>query len=311
MQFLVIGLAVVSAITLAAALATLPVRSPTRGRLARLADGSRVAIPQIGGDGLLAEDGRGWLFKLLKPISRSSDHQKKETASLNYSRQRLMEAGYRRPSAIVIYSGLRHTLAVLLPLIFFEMSPAWNLTHFQLIVLLCMAAAVGLIGPSFVLDRKRAARKMEMVLGLPDALDLMVVCVEAGLGINMSLQRISKEFGRTHVILDAQLELVTLEVRAGKSTTQALRSLAERTGVDEVHALVAMLVQTERFGTSLADTLRVHADSLRVQRMQRAEELAGKAPLKMLFPTLLIFAATLMVTIGPGFMQLTAVFRQE
>lgn len=310
MNFLVIGLAVVAAVTLAAGLAALPVRSNTRRRLARLADGSRVVVPQMSGEGLLAEDHGGWLLKLLKPVSRSSD-KKRDSDSHTYNRQRLIEAGYRRPSAMVIYSGLRHTLAVLLPLVFFAMSPAWNLTHFQLIVLLCLAAAIGLVGPSYVLDRKRAARKMDMVLGLPDALDLMVVCVEAGLGINMSLQRIAKEFARTHTTLAAEFELVTLEVRAGKSTTQALRSLAERTGVDEIHSLVAMLVQTERFGTSLADTLRVHAETLRVQRIQRAEEMAGKAPLKMLFPTLLIFTATLMVTVGPGFMQMTAVFRDR
>jgi tight adherence protein C len=311
MQFLIIGLAVVSAITLAAALATLPVRSPTRKRLARLADGSKVPIPQASGEGLLAEDASGWLVKLLKPVSRQDSKEGKESASVNYNRQRLIEAGYRRASAMVIYSGTRHALAIALPVICFAMSPAWNISNFQLIVLLCMASGMGLVLPSYVVDKKRKARKMDMVLGLPDALDLMVVCVEAGLGINMSLQRISKEFARTHKTLSSEFELVTLEVRAGKSTTQALRSLAERTGVDEIHALVAMLVQTERFGTSLADTLRVHAESLRVQRMQRAEEQAGKAPLKMLFPTLLIFAATLMVTVGPGFLQLTAVFRER
>lgn len=311
MQLFIIGLAVLSAITLAASLASIPARSTTRRRLARLADGSYVPVPVVSGEGLLAVDPRGWLVKLLKPVTLGRNRDgKKDTASHTYNRQRLIEAGYRRPSAIVLYSGVRHTLAFLLPLIFFAMSPAWNLTHFQLIVLLCMSAAVGLVGPSYVLDRKRSARKMDMVLGLPDALDLMVVCVEAGLGINMSLQRISKEFARTHLTLASEFELVTLEVRAGKSTTQALRALAERTGVDEIHSLVAMLVQTERFGTSLADTLRVHAESLRVQRMQRAEEQAGKAPLKMLFPTLLIFAATLMVTVGPGFLQLTAVFRK-
>ena len=118
----------------------------------------------------------------------------------------------------------------------------------------------------------------------------------------------SREFARSHTILAAEFELVTLEIRAGKSTTEALRALGTRTGVEEVSSLVAMLVQTERFGTSLADTLRVHAESLRVQRTQRAEEQAGKAPLKMMFPTLLIFAATLMVTLGPGFLQLAAMF---
>ena len=145
----------------------------------------------------------------------------------------------------------------------------------------------------------------------PDALDLMVVCVEAGLGINMSLKRISREFARSQPILAAEFELVTLEIMAGKRTTDALRSLADRTGVDEVGSLVAMLVQTERFGTSLADTLRVHADGMRAQRMLRAEEQAGKAPLKMLFPTLIIFIATMIVTIGPGLLQMFAFFGDE
>ena len=147
-----------------------------------------------------------------------------------------------------------------------------------------------------------------MILGLPDALDMMVVCVEAGLGINASLSRIASEFARANPILSAEFELVTLEIRAGKSSTQALRSLAERTGVSEVSSLVAMLVQTERFGTSLADTLRVQADALRVQRLQRAEELAAIAPLKMLVPTVIIFVATLLVTIGPGMLQLFEFF---
>ena len=189
------------------------------------------------------------------------------------------------------------------------MFPVWDLGEMQLIVLLCGSAGLGLVTPSFYLDRRRAARKMNIVLALPDALDLMVVCVEAGLGINMSLKRIAREFARSQPILAAEFELVTLEIMAGKShhpgPAQPARSAP---GVDEVGSLVAMLVQTERFGTSLADTLRVHADSLRVQRTQRAEELAGKAPLKMMFPTLLIFAATLMVTLGPGFLKLSALF---
>jgi tight adherence protein C len=105
-----------------------------------------------------------------------------------------------------------------------------------------------------------------------------------------------------------EFELVTLEVRAGKSTTDALRSLAERTAVTEIGSLVAMLVQTERFGTSVADTLRVFADSMRTHRMLRAEEQAGKAPLKMLFPTVVIFIATLIIAIGPGLMQMFSFF---
>ena len=190
-------------------------------------------------------------------------------------------------------------------------SPAWNLSEMKLVVILCCSAAVGLVAPSYWLDRARKKRQMEIILGLPDALDLMVVCVEAGLGINASLARVAREFHRSSPILSTEFELVTLESRAGKSSTDALRSLAERTGVSEVASLVAMLVQTERFGTSVADTLRVHADSLRVQRLLRAEEQAGKAPLKMMFPTLVIFIATLIVTIGPGLIKMFGFFKER
>jgi tight adherence protein C len=185
------------------------------------------------------------------------------------------------------------------------------LAHWQVLSVLGCASALGFVGPSAWLDWRRNAKQRELLLGLPDSLDLMVVCVEAGLGINASLARIARELAGTHPLLSSEFELVTLEIRAGKSTTEALRGLARRTGITEVNALVSMLLQTERFGTSLSDTLRVHAEGMRVRRMQRAEELAGRAPLKMMFPTVLIFAATLMVTIGPGFMQITAFFREQ
>ena len=143
---------------------------------------------------------------------------------------------------------------------------------------------------------------------MPDALDLMVVCVQAGLGIIASLDRVVRDMSRQHPTLCAELQLALHEIRAGKSTADGLRALAERTGVSELRALVAMLVQTERFGTSISDTLRVHADSLRSRRMLRAEEAANKAPLKMLFPTTLIFFASLIVTIGPAVAEIAAFF---
>lgn len=226
-------------------------------------------------------------------------------------RSRLIEAGYRRPSAVAIYSSLRILLSLSLPLVVLAFAPLWELDRLQLFTVLAGAVVAGRVIPSHWVDRKRAQRQRYIILGLPDALDLMVVCVEAGLGIQASLARISREMARTNPILSAEFELVTLEARAGKSTTEALRSMAVRSGVSEVSSLVAMLVQTERFGTSLADTLRIQADSLRVQRMQRAEEIAGKAPLKMMFPTLLIFAATLLVTLGPGLLQLLGFFAEQ
>ena len=131
----------------------------------------------------------------------------------------------------------------------------------------------------------------------------MVVCVEAGLGINASLKRVAEDFRTTHPILSSEFELANFETRAGKSTTDALRALAVRTGVAEVSSLVAMLIQTERFGTGLADTLRIHADGMRLRRLQRAEEQANKAPLKMLFPTVFIFVAMIIIIVGPGFLR--------
>ena len=278
-------------------------QSGVKRRLARLADGSTAPIPTVEGEG------RGdlkWLVKLLTPFASRGDSE-----ASGRVRRRLIEAGYRTDSALVIYMGSRLVLSVLLPVLVLLASPAWNLSEMKLVVILCCSAAVGLVAPSYWLDRVRKARQMEIILGLPDALDLMVVCVEAGLGINASLARVAREFHRTNPVLSTEFELVTLEIRAGKSGTDALRALSERTGVSEVSSLVAMLVQTERFGTSVADTLRVHADSLRVQRLLRAEEQAGKAPLKMMFPTLIIFVATLIVTIGPGMIRMFSFFKER
>jgi len=303
---LFVVLAFASAALLALGAGSLAPERPVRRRLARLADGTTAPVQGAEDDeGLLDTEKRSWFVAAIASLAPGV---RTKNASLAANRKRLLEAGYRHESALVFYLGSRVAMALALPILVLSFFPIWNLSEMRLIVMLCGAAGLGLVAPSFYLDRRRAARKMTIILALPDALDLMVVCVEAGLGINMSLKRIAKEFTRSQPVLAAEFELVTLEIMAGKSTTDALRSLAERTGVNEVGSLVAMLVQTERFGTSLADTLRVHADSLRVQRTQRAEEMAGKAPLKMMFPTLLIFAATLLVTLGPGFLQLTALF---
>ncbi|HEY5658580.1 MAG TPA: type II secretion system F family protein [Myxococcota bacterium] len=288
------------------AIGSLGWRRPVKRRLVRLADGSMGNFSEPLPDEEAAGDAPSWLTRLLVPLAQFA--VRGEDLRHAPVRRRLVEAGYRRPSAVIVYAGSRVALALLLPIVALLLSPMWSLTEFQLFSVLAVAVVLGLVGPSQYIDRQRAARQRRIILGLPDALDLMVVCVEAGLGINASLSRIAREFSRSNPILSAEFQLVILETRAGKSSTEALRALAIRTGVSEIGSLVAMLVQTERFGTNLADTLRVHADSLRVQRMQRAEEQAGKAPLKMMFPTLLIFAATLLVTLGPGLMRLMEFF---
>jgi tight adherence protein C len=280
--------------------------SGVRRRLERLADGSRVPVEIDDDRGLLASSNKGFWAKFFAPFAASA--RKAENGPI---RTRLIHAGYRRESALAIYMGSRVLIAVALPLLFLAFSSGLDIEQAQTVVLTCAAAGIGMIAPSFWLDRVRNSRQLDILLGLPDALDLMVVCVESGLAINASLARISGEFQRANPTLSTEFELVNLEARAGKSTTEALRSLADRTGVKEVSSLVAMLVQTERFGTSLADTLRIHADSMRAHRMLRAEEQAGKAPLKMLFPTVIIFIATMIVTIGPGMLQMFAFFGEE
>jgi tight adherence protein C len=284
-------------------------KSRARDRLTRFADGTRAHIPtDMELDGSTVDEPIGWVAKFLSILARSSRSGSDEK---DRTRIRLMQAGHRQPSALASYQGSRIACALAFPVILLAFSPLIDLDELRLAVLACASSAFGLILPSMILDRQAEKRRNAIIRGLPDALDLMVVCVEAGLGIGACLSRIATEFRHSNPILSTEFELVTLEARAGKSNAAALRSLAHRTGAAEVSSLVAMLVQTERFGTSLADTLRVHSDDLRVQRLQRAEELAAKIPLKMIFPTVIIFIASMIVTIGPGMLQLTSFFSKS
>jgi tight adherence protein C len=154
--------------------------------------------------------------------------------------------------------------------------------------------------PFIVLKRKVKARKKALNRGLADALDLMVVCVEAGLGVNQALIRVSEEMDRVSPEISDELTMVTLEMRAGTPRDEALRNLSARTENDDVRAWVNMMIQTDKFGTSIADSLRIHSDSLRTQRRQRAEEAAAKLTVKMIIPlALFIFPAMFVVVLGP------------
>jgi tight adherence protein C len=277
---------------------------PEQRRLARLAGATKAADDAQGG--LLAGDDRSWLDRIVQ--SFAGDAAKRREATILPIRRRLTYAGYRRESAVVTYMGWRVLGALALPVVVLLTPLTWSLDQLQLIAAVIAAAGVGLIAPSYWLDQQVKARQKALRLALPDALDLMVVCVEAGLGINASLRRVAEDFRLTHPILSEEFELANFETRAGKSTTESLRGLAQRTGVSDVSSLVAMLIQTERFGTGLADTLRVHADSMRLRRLQSAEEQANKAPLKMLLPTVFIFVAMLIIVVGPGFLQMSQYF---
>jgi tight adherence protein C len=223
-------------------------------------------------------------------------------------RQRLIHAGVRSPAAPATFYGLRIVLALAVPSILVSLPVAWKLPNLHLVLMLCISAGFGFILPSLWLDARKSRRQGELRRVLPDALDLMVVCVEAGYAINASLARVSEEFAAKSRVLSTEFGLVTAETRTGKSLTDALRGLSERTGVDDVSSLVALLVQTERFGTSVANALRVHADAMRIRRMQRAEERAQKAPLKLIFPATLIFAALMMIFMAPSVYRFSQAF---
>ena len=260
-------------------------------RLRRMAAGPLIAEEDVAANDSLMGDGPSWLVRAIAPLS--GDAAKKDSTEFSALRLRIIRAGFRGNNAPLQYLALRIATAVGLPAV------AWFLPlrslvapSFEMIVPV-FALGLGYVGPSYYIDYRTKKRQREIHRELPIALDLMVVCIEAGLGLMQTIQRVAEELQRSSPILSQELALVAIESRTGRSNAQALKSLATRTGVQEVSILVAMLAQTERFGTSLADSLRVHCDTMRVRRMQAAEELAAKAPLKMLFPTsLILFALT-------------------
>jgi tight adherence protein C len=171
----------------------------------------------------------------------------------------------------------------------------------SIFLMVLVAGIVGFLLPDFVLRRKIRKRQEEITDALPDALDLLVVCVEAGLGLNAAFIKITEEFKLSSPALSEEFDIVNREMVAGKPRQEALRALTERTGVEDVKSLVAMLIQTEKLGTSLAQSLRVHSDSLRMRRRQKAEEAAAKTTIKLVFPLVfLMFPALFIVILGPG-----------
>jgi tight adherence protein C len=277
---------------------------PAGRRLAHLSSG--FAAPAEERPSLVRQRGGG-----VVGVFHRIGERRQEGADIGRLRTRLVQAGYLNPAAPAIYYGVRLTLALALPVLAIPLPIVWGLPFFQQIGLLCGLAALGYVAPSFFLDRCVAARVRAIERTLPDALDLMVVCVEAGFGVNQSLARVAEEFATKSPILSKEFGLVVHETRAGKSTNEALRALSERTGVSDISSLVALLVQTERFGTSVANTLRVHAEAMRVRRMQHAEERAQKATLKLILPSTMIFAALLMIFLLPGIYRFFGAFPSE
>jgi tight adherence protein C len=233
------------------------------------------------------------LTGLLKRLGEKAPQSPKELGTLQ---QRLVQAGYRRPEALTIFFGIR----VLAALLLFGLLASPILIKPN-IMLALGGVAMGYLLPGMVLARMAKRRAHRIRLALADALDLLVVSVEAGLGLDQAIQRVATELALAYPDLSDELKLINLELRAGKPRAEALRNLADRTGVDDLSSLVTMLIQTDKFGTSVAQSLRVYSETLRTKRRQRAEEAAAKTGVKMVFPLVLcIFPAIWIVTIGPA-----------
>ncbi|WP_316157578.1 type II secretion system F family protein [Cupriavidus sp. BIC8F] len=237
------------------------------------------------------------LERMSKPLAKLSlPGEGWDTSAI---RTRFMTAGWRNPAAIAVYFGAKTVLAVAFPaLLFVLLPPAWNEDSPRLLPTAMLGVAiVGFYLPDLFMRRTIRNRQRQIFETFPDALDLITVCVEAGLALDAALLKVVEEFRRERNPLGDELELLVLELRAGLPREKALRNLALRTGVDDVEMLVSMLIQADRFGTSVAESLRVHADSLRVKRRQRAEETAAKIAVKLLFPLIFFIFPSLMVVL--------------
>ncbi len=214
--------------------------------------------------------------------------------------RRLIRAGYRSPGALRTFYGSKVLLAVALPAVMLLVASQTDVFGENSMMVVMGAAFAGFIAPSKLLDMKIKRRQKQIRRALPNALDLMVVCVESGLGLDQAIMQTAKELEIPHPEISQEFTMVNLELRAGKRRAEALRNLAERSAVDELKKLVAVLVQADRFGTGIAQTLRGHSDYMRVQARQVAEEKAAKLGVKLVFPIFFcILPSLFVVTVGP------------
>lgn len=240
----------------------------------------------------------GFLGKLVKPKTEGGASQLQKN---------LLRAGYRREGASVIFLGLKAflSLAFLGVSVLIRIWVLKALSSFHLILFSIVMAYIGFYLPNLWLRIKSARREEKILEGFPDALDLMVVCVEAGIGLDAAISRVGDEMKLSNKVLAEEFRLLSLELRAGKQRRDALRNLAARTGLEDVSSLVSLLIQTDKFGTSVAQALRVHSESMRIKRYQKAEELATKLPVKLIFPLIIFIFPSIFVTVlGPAVIQI-------
>lgn len=273
---------------------------------------ARLADSQVRSEDAEADRRRGWVeqvVRAVRPLTKLSVPE--EGWEKSALRARFMNAGWRNPSTPALYFASKTALALVLPAlagIGIALMPSTT-NGTRTMFLLLLSGSCGYYLPNIVLARIVQRRKREIFETIPDALDLLTVCVEAGLSLERALVKVAAEIHIKSVTLAQELQLVLMEMRAGFSKEKALRNFALRVGLDEVDSLVAMLIQSERFGTSVGDALRVYAEDLRNKRRVVAEEAAAKIGLKLLFPLIFcIFPTLLMVLLGPAAIQIMRTF---
>jgi tight adherence protein C len=222
---------------------------------------------------------------------------------------RLIYAGLYGRQAMVVYLGVKILLMTAPALVGLAAGLAGLVPVSHGVLVGSVSGAAGMIGPSFWLDKKKASRQIAIRRALPDALDVVVICLEGGLSLPGTLRYVAEDLRTAHPLLAAELNIVQREVQLGLTPGESLRKMADRTDMEEIRSLSTIIIQADRLGASLVKALRVHADTIRLKRRQRAEELAQKAGTKILFPTIIfIFPALFVVVLGPGLIQLTTTF---
>jgi tight adherence protein C len=264
----------------------------------------QLGAPVASGAAIVLEGSAPQPSAVVKIIQQIGERLPVSSADAGSVRKNLIMAGYRGQHASSVFAGIRIVLAVGF---FFAALPMRSYmpdnTPFR-ILMLAFTTYIGFFLPGFYLKKLIAKRQEILRLSLPDALDLMVVSIEAGLGLDQAMQHVAKELEPTHRELSDEMTLLTLEMRAGKRRSEALRNMAERTGEPEIQKLMAILIQNDRFGTSMAESLRTHSDFMRVRRRQEAEERAAKVGVKLVFPIFFfILPSMVVVAAGPGLLQ--------
>jgi tight adherence protein C len=271
-----------------------PPSDPARQRLARLWREKKPAVSEI----TFGHKQKERAERVLQDVGKAMLPWSKDNGRTSML---LIRAGYRQPESILVYQGAKVVVPILLVLLIL-FTGAYR---FNPVLVFMIAGIAGFVAPDFWLTSRIRSRQKNIVAGLPDALDLLTVCVEAGMGLDQSIHRVSQEMNLSCPELSEELRLMNMEARFGKSRAESMRDMAVRTGVEDVKTAVAMLIQTDRFGTDLAKALRVHSMTMRVKRRQRAEELASQTSVKMV-PALVffIFPAMFVVILGPAVIAL-------